>query len=116
MKSKILHFTHAGSIFIFMKAILNLYRKFYAVPKEVPDRAIVSQLLVLTVFFLHLDLRVPSDHIFGEKVNSPFSVSCYLRILGMLKDYYQILQIEPHSTLAEIKQAFRRLALHISPG
>lgn len=29
----------------------------------------------------------------------------------MLKDYYQILQIEPHSTLAEIKQAFRRLAL-----
>jgi curved DNA-binding protein CbpA len=29
----------------------------------------------------------------------------------MVKDYYQILQIQPNSTLAEIKQAFRRLAL-----
>jgi len=33
----------------------------------------------------------------------------------MLKDYYQILQIQPHSTLAEIKQAFRRLALVYHP-
>jgi len=33
----------------------------------------------------------------------------------MLKDYYQILQIEPRSTLAEIKQAFRRLALVYHP-
>jgi len=33
----------------------------------------------------------------------------------MLKDYYQILQIKPHSTLAEIKQAFRRLALVYHP-
>jgi len=33
----------------------------------------------------------------------------------MLKDYYQILQIEPHSTFAEIKQAFRRLALIYHP-
>ena len=33
----------------------------------------------------------------------------------MLKDYYQILQIESHSTLAEIKQAFRRLALIYHP-
>jgi curved DNA-binding protein CbpA len=33
----------------------------------------------------------------------------------MLKDYYQILQIEPQSTLAEIKQAFRRLALVYHP-
>ena len=33
----------------------------------------------------------------------------------MLKDYYQILQIEPHSTLAEIKQAFRKLALIYHP-
>ena len=34
---------------------------------------------------------------------------------AMLKDYYQILQIEPHSTFAEIKQAFRRLALIYHP-
>src|SRR6185295_5663314 len=33
----------------------------------------------------------------------------------MLKDYYQILQIQPHSTLAEIKQAFRRLDLIYHP-
>ncbi len=33
----------------------------------------------------------------------------------MLKDYYQILQIEPHSNLAEIKQAFRRLAMIYHP-
>jgi molecular chaperone DnaJ len=33
----------------------------------------------------------------------------------MLKDYYQILQIGPHSTLLEIKQAFRRLALIYHP-
>jgi curved DNA-binding protein CbpA len=33
----------------------------------------------------------------------------------MLKDYYQILQIQPHSTLAEIKQAFRRLAMTYHP-
>jgi len=33
----------------------------------------------------------------------------------MLKDYYQILQIQPHSTFAEIKQAFRRLALIYHP-
>jgi molecular chaperone DnaJ len=33
----------------------------------------------------------------------------------MLKDYYQILQIQPHCTLAEIKQAFRRLAMIYHP-
>lgn len=67
MKSKILHFNEAGSIFIFMKAILNLYRKFYAVPKEVPDRAIVSQLLVLTVFFFTLGFTVSQVIIFLVK-------------------------------------------------
>jgi hypothetical protein len=67
MISKILHFTPAGSIFISMKAILNLYRKFYAVPKEVPDRAIVSQLLVLTVFFFTLGFTVSQVIIFLVK-------------------------------------------------
>jgi len=67
MKSKILHFTHVGSIFIFMKAILNLYRKFYAVPKEVPDKAIMSQLLVLTVFFFTLGFTVSQVIIFLVK-------------------------------------------------
>jgi len=67
MNSKILHFICAGSIFISMKAILNLYRKFYAVPKEVPDSAIVSQLLVLTVFFFTLGFTVSQVIIFLVK-------------------------------------------------
>jgi hypothetical protein len=50
-----------------MKAILNLYRKFYAVPKEVPDRAVVSQLLVLTVFFFTLGFTVSQVIIFLVK-------------------------------------------------
>lgn len=67
MNSKILHFICAGSIFIFMKAILNLYRRFYAVPKDVPDSAIVSQLLVLTVFFFTLGFTVSQVIIFLVK-------------------------------------------------
>jgi len=67
MNSKILHFIGTRSIFISMKAILNLYRKFYAVPKEVPDSAIVSQLLVLTVFFFTLGFTVSQVIIFLVK-------------------------------------------------
>jgi hypothetical protein len=67
MNSKILHFFYAGSTFISMKAILNLYRKFYAVPKDVPDSAIVSQLLVLTVFFFTLGFTVSQVIIFLVK-------------------------------------------------
>jgi len=52
---------------MFMKAILNLYRKFYAVPKEVPDSAIMSQLLVLTVFFFTLGFTVSQVIIFLVK-------------------------------------------------
>ena len=33
----------------------------------------------------------------------------------MLKDYYNTLQIPPHATLPEIKQAFRRLAMLYHP-
>jgi len=50
-----------------MKAILNLYRKFYAVPKDVPDSTIVSQLLVLTVFFFTLGFTVSQVIIFLVK-------------------------------------------------
>jgi len=67
MNSKILHFIYTGSIFIFMKAILNLYRKFYSVPKEVPDSAIMSQLVVLTVFFFTLGFTVSQVIIFLVK-------------------------------------------------
>jgi hypothetical protein len=50
-----------------MKAILNLYRKFYSLPKEVPDSAILSQLLVLTVFFFTLGFTVSQVIIFLVK-------------------------------------------------
>src|SRR5262245_58845345 len=33
----------------------------------------------------------------------------------MLKDYYDILQVPPHATLHEIKQAYRRLAMQYHP-
>jgi DnaJ-class molecular chaperone with C-terminal Zn finger domain len=33
----------------------------------------------------------------------------------MLKDYYSILQLPPHATLQEIKQAYRRLAMMYHP-
>jgi curved DNA-binding protein CbpA len=33
----------------------------------------------------------------------------------MLKDYYNILQVPPHATLQEIKQAYRRLAMTYHP-
>jgi hypothetical protein len=47
-----------------MKAILRHYRRFYAVPKEVPDRAVLSHLLVLTVFFFSLGFMVSQIIIF----------------------------------------------------
>jgi len=50
-----------------MKAILNLCRKFYSVPKEVPDSAIMSQLVVLTVFFFTLGFTVSQVIIFLVK-------------------------------------------------
>lgn len=62
-----LHFRIAGSIFIIMKAFVKLYRQFYAVPKEVPDRTIVSQFLVLAIFFFTLGFAVSQVIIFLVK-------------------------------------------------
>jgi hypothetical protein len=47
-----------------VKAILKQYRRFYAVPNEVPDHALLSQLLVLTVFFFSLGFMVSQIIIF----------------------------------------------------
>jgi hypothetical protein len=47
-----------------MKAILEHYRRFYAVPKEVTNRAVLSHLLVLTVFFFSLGFMVSQIIIF----------------------------------------------------
>jgi hypothetical protein len=47
-----------------MKAILEHYRRFYSVPKDIPDRAVLSHLLVLTVFFFSLGFMVSQIIIF----------------------------------------------------
>jgi hypothetical protein len=47
-----------------MKAILEHYRRFFSVPKEVPDRTVLSQLLVHTVFFFSLGFMVSQIIIF----------------------------------------------------
>lgn len=47
-----------------MKAILRQYRQFYAMPKEVPDRLVVSHLIVLIVFFFTLGFMVSQVIIF----------------------------------------------------
>jgi hypothetical protein len=47
-----------------MKAILNLYRRFYSLSKEIPDRVVMSQLLVLTLFFFILGFTVSQVIIF----------------------------------------------------
>jgi hypothetical protein len=50
-----------------MKAILKLYRQFYSLPKETPDRIIASQFLVQTVFFFALGFTVSQVIIFLVK-------------------------------------------------
>jgi hypothetical protein len=47
-----------------VKAILQHYRRFYAVPQDVPDRAVLSHLLVLAVFFFSLGFMVSQIIIF----------------------------------------------------
>ena len=64
MKFKFLYFRESDVNFIVMKAILAHYRRFYAVPKEVPDGAVLSHLLVLTVFFFSLGFMVSQIIIF----------------------------------------------------
>lgn len=64
MHFKFLLFRPPDIIFIVMKAILDQFRRFYSLPKEVPDRAVLSQLLVLTVFFFSLGFMVSQVIIF----------------------------------------------------
>jgi hypothetical protein len=47
-----------------MKTILDQYRRFYSVPKDVPDRAVLSHMLVLTIFFFSLGFMVSQVIIF----------------------------------------------------
>jgi hypothetical protein len=47
-----------------VKTILRQYRQFYAMPKETPDRAVISHLIVLVVFFFALGFMVSQVIIF----------------------------------------------------
>jgi len=64
MNFNFLFFSTSDIIFIVMKAILDQYRRLYAVPQEVTDRAVLSHLLVLTVFFFSLGFMVSQVIIF----------------------------------------------------
>jgi hypothetical protein len=41
-----------------MRTVLELYRKYYELPREVPDRTIVTQIIVQTIFFFCLGFAV----------------------------------------------------------
>jgi len=41
-----------------VKTILRQYRQFYAIPQEIPDKFVISHLLVLLVFFFTLGFMV----------------------------------------------------------
>jgi hypothetical protein len=47
-----------------VKAIVNLYRRFYAMPREIPDGAVMSHLVVLFIFFFTLGFAVSQVIIF----------------------------------------------------
>jgi hypothetical protein len=47
-----------------MRTVLNTYRQFYSMPKETPDRTVLSHLVVLTVFFFTLGFAVSQFIIF----------------------------------------------------
>ena len=64
MTSKHLFFSQRDIIFIIMKAIINLYRRFYAMPQDIPDRAVMSHLVILFVFFFILGFTVSQVIIF----------------------------------------------------
>jgi len=47
-----------------MKAVINLYRRFYAIPEDLPDKIVFSQMLVMLVFFFTLGFTISQVIIF----------------------------------------------------
>jgi hypothetical protein len=47
-----------------MKAIINLYRRFYSIPEDLPDKMVVSRLLVMLIFFFTLGFTISQVIIF----------------------------------------------------
>jgi hypothetical protein len=50
-----------------MKAIVNLYRRFYAIPEDLPDKIILSHMVVLLIFFFTLGFTISQVIIFLVK-------------------------------------------------
>jgi len=58
-------YLNKGILFLIdMRAVLNIYRKFYSIPEEIPDHFVLSHLLVLTTFFFTLGFAVSQVIIF----------------------------------------------------
>ena len=54
-----------GILFLkFMRTVLNLYKKFYEIPEEVPSRFVLSHFAVVTIFFFTLGFTVSQVIIF----------------------------------------------------
>ena len=50
-----------------MKAIINLYRRFYELPEDIPDKIIIPRVLVLLIFFFTLGFTISQVIIFLVK-------------------------------------------------
>jgi hypothetical protein len=50
-----------------MKAIINLYRRFYALPQELSDKVVISRVVVMLVFFFTLGFTISQVIIFLVK-------------------------------------------------
>jgi hypothetical protein len=59
-----LYFIAEKIIFTIMKAIINLYRRFYAIPEELPDKIVISRVLVMLIFFFILGFTISQVIIF----------------------------------------------------
>jgi len=64
MTVKNLHFMRKEFNFTPMKAIINLYRRFYAVPEELPDKTVLSHVLVMLIFFFTLGFTISQVIVF----------------------------------------------------
>ena len=50
-----------------MKAIINLYRRFYDIPAELPDKVVIPRVLVMLIFFFVLGFTISQVIIFLVK-------------------------------------------------
>jgi len=64
MEAGNLHFKVKKFNFNPMKAIINLYRRFYAVPEELPDKTVLSHVLVMLIFFFTLGFTISQVIVF----------------------------------------------------